>query len=72
MAHTNPVKPNIPLFASGVISAAAGVAIPFFVLNWGHPDNFFAIMSVAMVVLILYGVVGIFLGLATIIPGISR
>lgn len=72
MAHANPVKPNVPLLVSGVISAIVGVSLPVFVMDWGHPDMTFAAASVAMVLFVLYGVVGIFAGLATVIPGIAR
>jgi hypothetical protein len=72
MEHAKPVTPNVPLLVSGLISGIVGVALPVFVMDWGAPDMGFAFAAVAMVLLILYGVVGIFAGLATVIPGISR
>lgn len=72
MAHANPVKPNVPLLVSGLISLAIGVALPAYVMDWGHPDAAFAVSSIAMVLLVLYGLVGTLGGLATIVPGISR
>lgn len=72
MAHANPVKPNVPLLVSGLISAIIGVSLPMFVMDWGHPDMTFAFCAVAMVLFGLYGIVGVLGGLATIVPGISR
>lgn len=72
MAHVNPVRPNIPLLGSGVVSLILGAVIPAFAMDFSHPDMTFAFLAMAMLLFGIYGIVGTLAGLASVIPGVAR
>lgn len=72
MAQVTPVTPNIPLLGSGILALLVGVALPVFVMDFAHPDLVFAGFAIVMVLIGIYGIVATLLGLATVLPGVSR
>lgn len=72
MTEPRPVARSLPLLASGVVSLALG-GLVFGAMDFGaKPGATFAVAAIALLLLIVWGIVGTVLGLATVVPGISR